>query len=214
MRITQNSDHKFSFYKCESMVTWLGEISKLIHEIIRAFEDSLEMKKRKKYQRKRSGKSSVRVNSVIICMPDLTTRPSEIWIQFPWGSGNRAVSVSSALEQNDSSSCTGGCVRCCVKRSFQSISFGRFQSSKRLRLQISCAAKPETVQKVSDIVNEQLALSTHLMALEEKFDISVEETDAQNITTIQEAADLIEDLVQKKPAAQAMFYQRCISSLV
>lgn len=39
------------------------------------------------------------------------------------------------------------------------------------------------------------------MALEEKFDISVEETDAQNITTIQEAADLIEDLVQKKPAA-------------
>ncbi|CAN6900772.1 BnaC08g11960D [Brassica napus] len=172
MRITQNSDHKFSFYKCESMVTWLGEISKLIHEIIRAFEDSLEMKKRKKYQRKRSGKSSVR----IICMPDLTTRPSEIWIQFPWG--------------------------CCVKRSFQSISFGRFQSSKRLRLQISCAAKPETVQKVSDIVNEQLALSTHLMALEEKFDISVEETDAQNITTIQEAADLIEDLVQKKPAAQ------------
>nr|VDD55368.1 unnamed protein product [Brassica oleracea] len=125
--------------------------------------------------------------------------------------------------------------------SFKSISFGRFQSSKRLRLQISCAAKPETVQKVGDIVREQLALSTDtaltaeskfsalgadsldtvcytltlspfiltiillveiVMALEEKFDISVEETDAQNITTIQEAADLIEDLVQKKPAAQ------------
>ncbi|WZZ09981.1 hypothetical protein YC2023_095902 [Brassica napus] len=127
--------------------------------------------------------------------------------------------------------------------SFQSISFGRFQSSKRLRLQISCAAKPETVQKVSDIVKEQLALSADtaltaeskfsalgadsldtveiVMALEEKFDISVEETDAQNITTIQEAADLIEDLVQKKPAAcsiveleKVMFYQRCISSLV
>ncbi|CAH8384723.1 unnamed protein product [Eruca vesicaria subsp. sativa] len=107
--------------------------------------------------------------------------------------------------------------------SFQSISFGRFQSSKSLRLQISCAAKPETVQKVSDIVKEQLALSADtpltaeskfsalgadsldtveiVMALEEKFNISVEETDAQNITTIQEAADLIEDLVQKKPAA-------------
>ncbi|CAN6914624.1 hypothetical protein HID58_041722 [Brassica napus] len=106
---------------------------------------------------------------------------------------------------------------------FQSISFGRFQSSKSLRLQISCAAKPETVQKVSDIVKEQLALSADtaltaeskfsalgadsldtveiVMALEEKFNISVEEADAQNITTIQEAADLIEDLVQKKPAA-------------
>ncbi|CAF2071574.1 unnamed protein product [Brassica napus] len=105
---------------------------------------------------------------------------------------------------------------------FQCISFGRFQSSKSLRLQISCAAKPETVQKVSDIVKEQLALSADtaltseskfsalgadsldtveiVMALEEKFNISVEEADAQNITTIQEAADLIEDLVQKKPA--------------
>ncbi|KAJ4899530.1 hypothetical protein Rs2_13498 [Raphanus sativus] len=107
--------------------------------------------------------------------------------------------------------------------SFQSISFGRFQSSKKLRLQISCAAKPETVQKVSDIVREQLALSADtaltaeskfsalgadsldtveiVMALEEKFNISVEEADAQNISTIQEAADLIEDLVQKTPAA-------------
>ncbi|KFK28999.1 hypothetical protein AALP_AA7G076000 [Arabis alpina] len=109
--------------------------------------------------------------------------------------------------------------------SIQSISFGRFQSSKSLRLQICCAAKAETVQKVSDIVKEQLALSADtaltaeskfsalgadsldtveiVMALEEKFNISVEEADAQNITTIQEAADLIEDLVQKKPAAEA-----------
>ncbi|CAH2078016.1 unnamed protein product [Thlaspi arvense] len=109
--------------------------------------------------------------------------------------------------------------------SFQSIAFGRFQSSRSLRLQISCAAKPETVQKVSDIVKEQLALSADtaltaeskfsalgadsldtveiVMALEEKFNISVEESDAQNITTIQEAADLIEDLVQKKPATEA-----------
>ncbi|XP_013654256.3 acyl carrier protein 4, chloroplastic-like isoform X1 [Brassica napus] len=179
-------------------------------------------------------------------------------------SGNGAVSVSSALEQKDSSSVLVVALGLCtalislllmaslsttslsfkapsiqstttriyqvtLKRvlrkasSFQSISFGRFQSSKRLRLQISCAAKPETVQKVSDIVKEQLALSADtaltaeskfsalgadsldtveiVMALEEKFDISVEETDAQNITTIQEAADLIEDLVQKKPAA-------------
>ncbi|XP_010448484.1 PREDICTED: acyl carrier protein 4, chloroplastic-like [Camelina sativa] len=110
--------------------------------------------------------------------------------------------------------------------SFQSVAFGRFASSTSktsLRLQISCAAKAETVQKVSDIVKEQLALTADtpltaeskftalgadsldtveiVMALEEKFNISVEESDAQNITTIQEAADLIEDLVQKKPAA-------------
>ncbi|XP_033145003.1 acyl carrier protein 4, chloroplastic isoform X2 [Brassica rapa] len=54
--------------------------------------------------------------------------------------------------------------------SFQPISFGRFQSSKNLRLQISCAAKPETVQKVSDIVREQLALSADTaLTAESKF---------------------------------------------
>ncbi|ESQ29156.1 hypothetical protein EUTSA_v10024108mg [Eutrema salsugineum] len=37
----------------------------LIHEIIDAFEDSLEMKKKRKDRRKRSGKSCVRVNSVV-----------------------------------------------------------------------------------------------------------------------------------------------------
>ncbi|XP_010536588.1 PREDICTED: acyl carrier protein 4, chloroplastic [Tarenaya hassleriana] len=108
---------------------------------------------------------------------------------------------------------------------FRSVSFGctkgRFPYSKNLRLQVSCAAKAETVQKVCDIVREQLALPADseltpeskfsalgadsldtveiVMTLEEKFKISVDESDAQNITTIQEAADLIEQLVDKKP---------------
>lgn len=36
------------------------------------------------------------------------------------------------------------------------------------------------------------------MGLEEEFGISVEEDSAQSITTVQDAADLIEDLVAKK----------------
>lgn len=39
------------------------------------------------------------------------------------------------------------------------------------------------------------------MGLEEEFGISVEEDNSQNITTVQEAADLIEKLVQKKSEA-------------
>lgn len=38
------------------------------------------------------------------------------------------------------------------------------------------------------------------MGLEEEFGINVEEERAENITTVQEAADLIEKLVQKKDA--------------
>lgn len=38
------------------------------------------------------------------------------------------------------------------------------------------------------------------MGLEEEFGISVEEENAQSITTVQEAADLIEKLVQKNGA--------------
>lgn len=39
-----------------------------------------------------------------------------------------------------------------------------------------------------------------VMGLEEVFCISVEEESSENITTIQEAADLIEKLVEKKAA--------------
>lgn len=36
------------------------------------------------------------------------------------------------------------------------------------------------------------------MGLEEEFGISVEEESAQSITTVQEAADMIEKLIEKK----------------
>ncbi|KAL6659651.1 hypothetical protein ACP70R_002480 [Stipagrostis hirtigluma subsp. patula] len=94
--------------------------------------------------------------------------------------------------------------------------------SSRFRV---CAAKEETVSKVMSIVKDQLALGADaaltpeskfsefgadsldtveiVMALEEEFKITVEEDNAQNITTIQEAADLIDKLVDQKPAAAA-----------
>ncbi|ERN16869.1 hypothetical protein AMTRI_Chr02g221880 [Amborella trichopoda] len=88
------------------------------------------------------------------------------------------------------------------------------------RFRVHCAAKPETVQKVCEIVKKQLALSDDtpvspeskfaslgadsldtveiVMGLEEEFGISVEEESSQSITTVQEAADMIEKLVEKK----------------
>lgn len=87
------------------------------------------------------------------------------------------------------------------------------------RLQVTCAAKTETVNKVVSIVKKQLALSDEtkvsgeskfselgadsldtveiVMGLEEEFGISVEEDSAQSIATVQDAADLIEKLVEK-----------------
>ncbi|KAK1277867.1 hypothetical protein QJS04_geneDACA003350 [Acorus gramineus] len=81
-------------------------------------------------------------------------------------------------------------------------------------------AKPETVDKVCEIVKKQLALSDDstvtgsskfaelgadsldtveiVMGLEEEFGITVEEESAQSIATVQDAADLIEKLVEKK----------------
>ncbi|KAK7284302.1 hypothetical protein RJT34_19047 [Clitoria ternatea] len=104
-------------------------------------------------------------------------------------------------------------------------SFGRKNVSfswqpRSIRLKISCAAKSETVNKVCEIVKKQLALSDDsnvtgeskfaalgadsldtveiVMGLEEEFGISVEEDSAQSITTVQEAADLIEDIIEKR----------------
>ncbi|XP_044480429.1 acyl carrier protein 1, chloroplastic-like [Mangifera indica] len=90
------------------------------------------------------------------------------------------------------------------------------------RLRISCAAKPETVDKVCQIVKKQLALPEDsvvggdskfaelgadsldtveiVMGLEEEFGISVEEDSAQAIATVQDAADLIEKLIENKRA--------------
>uniref|UniRef100_A0A5B7BMF2 Acyl carrier protein n=1 Tax=Davidia involucrata TaxID=16924 RepID=A0A5B7BMF2_DAVIN len=90
------------------------------------------------------------------------------------------------------------------------------------RFRVSCAAKPETVNKVCEIVRKQLALPVDsavtgeskfaalgadsldtveiVMGLEEEFGISVEEESAQSITTVQDAADLIEKLIEKKGA--------------
>ncbi|KAI4336379.1 hypothetical protein L6164_014913 [Bauhinia variegata] len=99
-----------------------------------------------------------------------------------------------------------------------------FPFPRTYRFRISCAAaQPETVQKVCEIVRKQLALPPEseltpetkfsalgadsldtveiVMGLEEEFGINVEEDGAENITTVQEAADLIEKLVQKKGAA-------------
>ncbi|KAJ7945641.1 Acyl carrier protein [Quillaja saponaria] len=100
----------------------------------------------------------------------------------------------------------------------------KFPSLRTTRFSISCSqAKPETLQKVCEIVRKQLALTPEseltpetkfsalgadsldtveiVMGLEEEFDINVEEESSENITTVQEAADLIEKLVQKKPQA-------------
>ncbi|WOL12288.1 hypothetical protein Cni_G21054 [Canna indica] len=105
------------------------------------------------------------------------------------------------------------------RKSFSSIQLQRAP----MRSQISCAAKPETLDKVCGIVKKQLALSEDtsvtgkstfaelgadsldtveiVMGFEEEFGISVEEDSAQHIQTVQDAADLIEDLVEKKCAA-------------
>uniref|UniRef100_A0A5B7AQG0 Acyl carrier protein n=1 Tax=Davidia involucrata TaxID=16924 RepID=A0A5B7AQG0_DAVIN len=112
--------------------------------------------------------------------------------------------------------------------SLKSVSISN-QKSLSLRLwplqscfRVHCAAKPDTVEKVCKIVRKQLALPEDssvtgeskfvalgadsldtveiVMALEEEFGISVEEESAQSITTVQDAADLIEKLAEKKGA--------------
>nr|GEW06678.1 reverse transcriptase domain-containing protein [Tanacetum cinerariifolium] len=101
-------------------------------------------------------------------------------------------------------------------KSFPSLKMGSAPS----RFRIFCAATPETLDKVCGIVRKQLALPADsavtgdskfaslgadsldtveiVMGLEEEFGISVEEESAQTIATVQDAADLIEKLIEKK----------------
>ncbi|KAK7369612.1 hypothetical protein VNO80_11654 [Phaseolus coccineus] len=137
-----------------------------------------------------------------------------------------ATSLSFQPSLNFSTPITQGCYKTsslgavCVgwdRRSFPSLRSSRFRI---------CAvqAEPETVQKVCDIVRKQLVLAPEseltpdtkfsdlgadsldtveiVMAFEEEFDINVEEDGSQNISTVQEAADLIQKLVQEKKVDQ------------
>ncbi|XP_010455149.1 PREDICTED: acyl carrier protein 5, chloroplastic-like [Camelina sativa] len=102
------------------------------------------------------------------------------------------------------------------------LSFSLRRRSLPARLQVSCAAKQETVEKVSEIVKKQLSLTDDqkvtagtkftelgadsldtveiVMGLEEEFGITMAEERAKEIATVQQAAELIEELVQKKTA--------------
>ncbi|KAG7588618.1 Acyl carrier protein (ACP) [Arabidopsis suecica] len=93
------------------------------------------------------------------------------------------------------------------------------------RLSVSCAAKPETVNKVCALVREQLGLSDFykitpdttfaaiftdslgadsldtveiVMRIEEEFGIEMADEKAQSITTVEQAAEIIEELLLEK----------------
>ncbi|KAM0910793.1 hypothetical protein ACQ4PT_013920 [Festuca glaucescens] len=105
----------------------------------------------------------------------------------------------------------------------QNMSFVSISSRpSQLRFKICCSAKKETVDKVCSIVKKQLAVPDGtpvtaeskfselgadsldtveiVMGLEEEFNITVDETSAQDIATVQDAANLIEKLVTEKTA--------------
>ncbi|XP_002972811.2 acyl carrier protein, chloroplastic [Selaginella moellendorffii] len=91
--------------------------------------------------------------------------------------------------------------------------------SKRCLSLISCAAKPETLATVQKIIASQLSIEQSsvtpaakfadlgadsldtvevMMQLEENFKISLGEEGAEKIVTVQDAADLIEDVIGKQ----------------
>jgi len=94
-------------------------------------------------------------------------------------------------------------------------------ASSRRPPRISAAADAETFKVVSAVIAEQLAINVNdvraeskftdlgadsldtveiMMALEEKFDIQLDEDNAEQIVTVQHAADLIQDVVTAKKA--------------
>ncbi|KAK4775752.1 hypothetical protein SAY87_023713 [Trapa incisa] len=129
------------------------------------------------------------------------------------------ISVFGSVSCNQKQTLMTGSTIFNIKSAFFPVTGRSFASLKSRRFQVSCAAKPETVNKVCKIVRKQLALPDDsavtgeskfaalgadsldtveiVMGLEEEFGISVEEESAQSITTVQEAADMIEKLMEK-----------------
>ncbi|KAK3268293.1 hypothetical protein CYMTET_23196 [Cymbomonas tetramitiformis] len=95
----------------------------------------------------------------------------------------------------------------------------RAQPIRATRFTVSAAADSETVDKVRSIISEQLGTDLDkvaadakfvdlgadsldtveiMMALEEQFDITLDEEGAEKIATVQEAADIIAEQVAGK----------------
>lgn len=89
----------------------------------------------------------------------------------------------------------------------------------RRSLKVSCAAQSGTLEVVAQLIADQLDIDKAtvlpeskfvdlgadsldtveiMMALEEKFDIQLQEENAEKIVTVQNAADLIEDVLATK----------------
>eukprot|EP00897_Mesotaenium_endlicherianum_P006222 jgi/Mesen1/5628/ME000282S04768 len=120
---------------------------------------------------------------------------------------------------------TAGCTVKAVKfeglRACPQVAAIRLQTSvrsSRRSLSIFCAAAPETLSTVQGVIATQLAVDAAtikpdskfvdlgadsldtveiMMALEEKFDITLDEDNAEKIETVQQAADLIQEQVSK-----------------
>ncbi|KAF8091872.1 hypothetical protein N665_0433s0038 [Sinapis alba] len=132
-----------------------------------------------------------------------------------------ATTFSSSLSMQATSLATK--TRICFQNPASVPNHGRTNLSFNLsstRLSISCAAKQETVEKVSEIVKKQLSLKDDqkvvaetkfvdlgadsldtveiVMGLEEEFGIQMAEEKAQKIATVEQAAELIEELMQAK----------------
>ncbi|BBH03617.1 acyl carrier protein 4, partial [Prunus dulcis] len=77
----------------------------------------------------------------------------------------------------------------------------RFVEIVRKQLALPPESEVTPDSKFASLGADSLDTVEIVMGLEEEFDISVEEESSQNISTVQEAADLIEKLVEKKAAA-------------
>ncbi|CAK9149077.1 unnamed protein product [Ilex paraguariensis] len=137
------------------------------------------------------------------------------------GSSTSFVSLSCSLKQNQALNRVSklNSVSLCVNgKGFPSLKL----RPAPLRFRVCCEAKPHTVDKVCQIVRKQLALPDDsavtgeskfaalgadsldtveiVMGLEEEFGICVEEETAQSIATVQDAANMIEKLIEKNSA--------------
>lgn len=104
---------------------------------------------------------------------------------------------------------------------FPSVQLRAVATTKRFQL-LACSAKQDTIERVCEIVKNQLAVEEGkivsgeskfvdlgadsldtveiVMGLEEAFGITVDESSAQEIKTVEDAANLIDDLVKQKGA--------------
>nr|GMC93317.1 acyl carrier protein 1, chloroplastic-like [Ipomoea batatas] len=133
----------------------------------------------------------IREGGLVICQVSTTTYSDEV---SEWGSriAVPSIRISNAARRRSSQQIFKTAISCSIVAEAETLETVRSTIAKQLSIDES-AVTPQT--KFAELGADSLDTVEIMMALEERFGVSIGEGGAENVATVQDAADLIQNVI-------------------